>query len=413
VEWNKKTLRNIFIGVILCIIVYWLLHETSQVMAVLGRIFNMLSPFLVGAAIAFILNVPMRAIESGLAKIKKLKSKGLRRALALFLTVLAVLLVLVGVIYLLFPQLTSTIESLGQKLPGFIERAQNAFVGFLESNPQIKNLLGNYADVSSWNWDSIIQGAVSLITGSVGSVIDKVVAAAVGLGTGVFNGILSIFFAFYCLVRKEILARQGRRLLYSVLPEHISDEVIRVLRMANVTFSRFISGQCLEAVILGAMFAVAMTIFGMPFVPLVSVVIAVTALVPIVGAFTGCFIGAFFILVEDPVMAFWFVVMFLIIQQIEGNLIYPRVVGSSIGLPGMWVLVAVGVGGDLMGVSGMLLLIPVASVCYALLREFTAKRLEKRGIPKEKLQDHPVTPLRERLKKKKKKDNPDQQENNE
>jgi len=132
-----------------------------------------------------------------------------------------------------------------------------------------------------------------------------------------------------------------------------------------------------------------MLIFNMPYVPLISVIIAVTALVPIVGAFVGCIVGAFFILMVDPQLAFWFVIMFLILQQLENNLIYPRVVGSSIGLPGMWVLLAVAIGGDLMGVGGMLLMIPLAAVVYTLLREFTEKQLEKRGVPQEKLVDQP------------------------
>ena len=155
--------------------------------------------------------------------------------------------------------------------------------------------------------------------------------------------------------------------------------------MTNSTFSNFISGQCLEALILGTMFAITMPIFKMPYAPLVSVVIAVTALVPIVGAFVGCAVGAFLILVQDPTLAFWFVVLFLVLQQIEGNLIYPRVVGTSIGLPGMWVLVAVAFGGDLLGVGGMLLMIPLASVLYALTRELTGKRLASRTISADKL----------------------------
>jgi predicted PurR-regulated permease PerM len=172
--------------------------------------------------------------------------------------------------------------------------------------------------------------------------------------------------------------------------------------MTNITFSKFISGQCLEAVILGAMFAVTMPIFNMPYVALVSVIIAVTALVPIVGAFVGCIIGAFFILVVDPALAFWFIVLFLALQQIEGNLIYPRVVGSSVGLPSMWVLLAVAIGGDLMGVGGMLLMIPVASVLYALARELTNKRLHERQIPNDKLQDQPVVIDWQKVKRKKK-----------
>ena len=142
--------------------------------------------------------------------------------------------------------------------------------------------------------------------------------------------------------------------------------------------------------ILGGLFAVAMAVFRMPYIPLVSVVIAVTALIPVVGAFVGCVVGAFFILVNNPLQALTFIAMFLVIQQLENNLIYPRVVGTSIGLPGMWVLVAVTIGGELMGVAGMLVMIPLASVLYSLAREFTNRRLEERGIPREKLQDQPA-----------------------
>ena len=198
-----------------------------------------------------------------------------------------------------------------------------------------------------------------------------------------------ICFALYCLVRKDILARQGKRILYSVLPERISDEVVRIFRLTNNTFSSFISGQCLEACILGCLFAVTMAIFKMPYIPLVSVIIAVTALIPVVGAFAGCVLGAFFILVNDPIQALTFVAMFLVIQQLENNLIYPRVVGTSIGLPGMWVLLAVSVGGELMGVGGMLVMIPLTSVLYSLMREFTDKRLAQRNIPQEKLDNPP------------------------
>ena len=204
-----------------------------------------------------------------------------------------------------------------------------------------------------------------------------------------FDASIGLVFALYCLGRKEILARQGRRVLYALLPEGVSDEIVRIMRMTNSAFSNFISGQCLEAVILGCLFAVAMAICGMPYIPLVSVLIAVTALVPIVGAFVGCIVGAFFILVDSPMLALWFVVLFLVLQQIEGNLIYPRVVGTSIGLPGMWVLFAVTVGGDTMGVGGMLLMIPLASVVYALMREFTQFRLNSRNIAPEKLVEQP------------------------
>ena len=208
--------------------------------------------------------------------------------------------------------------------------------------------------------------------------------------TGVVNAVISIVFALYALGRKEILAGQGRRILYSILSERQADEIIRVFRLTNVTFSNFISGQCLEAVILGCLFAVVMAIMKLPYIPLVSVIIAITALIPVVGAFVGCIVGAFFILVNDPIQALTFIAMFLILQQLEGNIIYPKVVGTSIGLPGMWVLLAVTIGGELMGVAGMLVMIPLVSVLYTLGREFTNSRLEERGISPEKLEAQPI-----------------------
>ena len=397
---NKKTIRTVFLGVAGCIVLYWMLHETQRIAALFGGIVRILSPFIIGAAVAFVLNVPMRGIESGLKKIKK---AGLRRALSLLLTLLAVALVLYGVFYLLIPQIGDTIESIAVNLPGFFRRMQQSITSYLQDNPSLLEWASKYADFQNWDWNTLIQKAVSIFTGSLSNVFNKAFTAIVSLGAGIFNGILSFVFALYCLARKEVLARQGRRILYSFLPEHICDETIRILRMTCSTFSRFISGQCLEALILGVMFAITMPIFKMPYVPLISVIIAITALVPIVGAFAGCIIGGFFILVVNPLQAFWFVVLFLVLQQIEGNLIYPKVVGSSVGLPGMWVLVAVAVGGDLMGVAGMLLMIPFASVCYALAREITDRRLEKRQIAKEKLQDQPLDVSQERVQRRKKK----------
>ena len=397
-ELNGKNLRRIFFGVAGCIILYWLLHETERLFAFLRGITSLLSPFLIGAALAFALNVPMRGIESLLKKVEK---RGLRRGLALILTLLAVLLVLFGVFYLLIPQLLDTFESIIDQMPGFISRMRVSVFEYLDNNPKIMQWLTDYTDFESINWGELVQSGIDIVASSLGGIMSKTITFVVSLGTGIFNGILSVAFALYCLVRKEILARQVRRVLYSILPEKVTDEMIRIARMTNVT-SKFLSGQCLEAVILGVMFAVTMSIFRMPYVALVSVIISVTALVPIVGAFVGCIIGAFFILVVNPPMAFWFIVMFLILQQIEGNLIYPRVVGSSVGLPGMWVLLAVAIGGDLMGVGGMLLMIPLISVLYALAREFTTSRLAKRNISYDKLMEQPIVISWQKVKRQKK-----------
>lgn len=396
---EKKTLRNIFLVAAGCIVVYWLLHEEERVTSLWNTVSGILSPFVAGAALAFVLNVPMRAFERLLNSIKSL---GIRRTIAVILTFISFILVLALVFWLLIPQVSQTIQTLIPKLTAFFLRMEDTLRQFLADNPRLMEMFGSKIDLENMDWASLIEKAMTVMGNSLSVIADSAFSVVGSITGAVVDAVISFVFALYCLFRKEILARQGRRLVYSFLPEKISDGIIRVLRMTNSAFSNFISGQCLEACILGCLFAVAMTIFRMPYVPLISVLVAITAFVPLVGAFVGCGLGAFFILVDSPVQAVTFVIMFLIIQQVEGNTIYPRVVGTSIGLPGMWVLVAVTVGGDLMGVGGMLIMIPLASVAYALMREITNKRLLAKNIPAEKLQDQPPE-IRSRFREKREK----------
>ena len=383
---DKKLMHKLFLLVAGSLVFAWLLLDTARATLVFKTVWNLISPFVVGAAIAFVFNVPMRAIERQLDGIHK---TGLRRGLAIILTIAALVLVIMFVVELLVPQVILTVESLAEKIPAFAERTANNLMALMDENPEVKEWILDFFNLESIDWASLVKNTLTFVGDKASSVMGGAVNVIGNVTNGIVNTVIGIVFAIYCLGRKEILARQGRRILYSILPEKTTDEIIRILRLTNVTFSNFISGQCLEACILGCLFAVAMAIFKMPYIPLVSVTIAVTALIPVVGAFVGCIVGAFFILVNDPLQAVTFVVMFLVIQQLENNLIYPRVVGTSIGLPGMWVLVAVSVGGEIMGVGGMLVMIPLTSVLYTLAREFTDKRLEARGIPEEKLWEQP------------------------
>lgn len=383
---DKKKIGLIFAGVAGCIVLYWLLFQTDRFVMAYNTIVRVLMPFLVGAVLAFILNVPMRAIERMLDGIKK---QEFRRPVAVLLTLLTVILVLSLVIGLLIPQVLQTGKSFVDKLPGFFNNVQKDFFEFLNNNPQMLAWAQDNIDLKSLNIGSMVKEALDVVTSSVGTIITGTFSAIGTVTSGVVDAVIGIVFAVYCLFRKEILARQGRRLLYAFLPEKWCDTIVRILRLANSTFSNFLSGQCLEVCILGCMFAVSMAIFQMPYIPLVSVLVAVTAFIPIVGAFAGCILGALFILVDNPVQAVWFVAMFLVLQQIENNLIYPRVVGTSIGLPGMWVLLAVTIGGEMMGVAGMFLMIPMVAVLYVVLREVTNTRLERRAIDASKLQDQP------------------------
>ena len=386
VKIDKSVLKKLFVLAAGCILFAWLVLDTARATAMFSTVWNLISPFVVGAGIAFVFNVPMRAIERQLADIRR---AGFGRLLSIVLTILCLVLIIMSVFELLIPQIQLTVASLSQTIPVFIEGLAAKLMVMMQDHPELRAWIQEALKLESLDWNTILTETLGFLSNQMSTVMGGAVSVIGSVTGAIINMVVSIAFAIYCLSRKEILSRQGRRLLYSFLSENHADQVIRVLRLTNSTFSNFISGQCLEACILGCLFAVAMAIFKMPYISLVSVVIGVTALIPVVGAFVGCILGAFFILVNSPLQALTFVIMFLVIQQLENNLIYPRVVGTSIGLPGMWVLVAVSVGGDLMGVGGMLLMIPVTSVIYALLREFTDKRLAERGIPPEKLQNQP------------------------
>lgn len=383
---DKKTIRKVFWVAVGSIFFYWLLHETERFQTLWNFVVGIFSPFVIGAALAFILNVPMRAFERHL---KFIKNDGARRACGIVLTFVAIVLIIYGVIRLLVPQISDTIATLIPKLTDYFAMLEGRILDFLKANPELLAWVSANTNLQSLDWPGLIQQAATMLKNSLTVIAGGAFSAVGSFAGGIVDAVIGLVFSLYCLARKEVLARQGRRLLYAFVPEHASDEIIRILRLTNSTFSNFISGQCLEACILGGMFAISMGIFKLPYITLVSVLIAVTALVPIVGAFVGCAVSAFLILVNDPFQALIFVAMFLVLQQIEGNLIYPKVVGTSIGLPGMWVLLAVTVGGEIMGVMGMLVMIPLVSVLYTLLREITNKRVEERQINPDKLRDHP------------------------
>lgn len=385
-EVNKKFYRSIFWVAVGCILVYWLIGERQRFELLVEIIKGITSPFILGAILAFILNVPMRAIERLFIKIPKPK---VRRVLSLLITFIIVLLIIAAVFLLLIPQLISTLQMLIPQLTQFAVEIGEKINHFLENNPEMMEWVRGNTSFEELDWSGLVQQAVSILGNSLAKILSGAFLAIGKVSSAAMDLVISIVFTVYCLFQKETLARQGRKLLYAYLPEKKADYVVRIMRLSNSAFSSFFASQCLEVVILGVMCAIAMSIFGMPYVPLVSVITAITAFIPIVGAWAGCIVGAFFIFVADPVLAIWFVIMFIVLQQVENNLIYPKVVGTSIGLSGMWVLVAVGIGGHTMGIAGMFLMIPVVSVFYTLLQEHTNHRLHLREIDGEKLQIQP------------------------
>lgn len=385
-QWNKQNVKWLLLVVFAGVAFFCALQNLGIVLSACNALMGILAPFLLGGAIAFILNVPMRAIERHLSP-KNRKVDKIRRPLALVMTLLAV----GGVISLAFnvigPGVKDAVLSIAHQIPDAYDRFQALLLTWEQYLPQLEAFIIDL-DI---NWKAISQKLIDLAQSWGGDLLSTGSGLIGNVIGAVSTFIIGLIFSFYLLVQKEKLARQGRQVCYALLPGSRADRVLEVLRLSNRTFSSFLSGQCLEAVILGSLFVVAMTLFHLPYALLVGVLISLTALIPIVGAFIGCAVGALLIAITDPWKALIFIILFLVLQQIEGNLIYPHVVGSSVGLPSIWVLVAVTLGGSVMGIVGMLLFIPLCSVLYALFRGYVKKRLVLKSIPDSKWQDPPST----------------------
>ena len=383
-EWNKQTIKGLLAVVCGGVAFYWVLQNLWALGGAVGWLLGILAPFLLGGAIAFILNVPMRAIERNLMPRAKSAAR-FRRPLALVLALVGVLGVLALASWVIGPGIAEAVMSIVNQIPQAAKRLQEQLLELEEYLPQLEAIIAEL----EIDWGEISRKAIAVAQAWGSGLLSSGSGLIGGVVSGVSTFVIGLIFSFYILLQKEKLSRQARQVFYAILPERRADRLLDVLRLAERTFSSFLSGQCLEACILGTLFVVAMTLFQIPYALLVGVLIALTALIPIVGAFIGCAVGALLIAIDNPWKALWFIVLFLVLQQVEGNLIYPHVVGSSVGLPSIWVLFAVTLGGSLMGILGMLVFIPVCSVLYALFRGYVKDRLAQKAVPAQKWQDAP------------------------
>lgn len=381
-EWNKNNTKKIrgiilFAGVVvLALIKFDVLWQTA------GFVWEILTPFLVGGMMAFVANLPMTFFETKVfkrigQKKKKDASEGyvssLRRGFSILLSYLVVLLILTLVSAAVIPQLVATVSVIVEKTPIFFQNVMNELQVLLQNNPQLLEYVNGF-DPGSLDWKALVNSAVDFLGSGMGNMLSSTFSVASSIVSGTVNGLISLVFSIYILAQKEKLGEQFKRVLKAYTNSKVHDRILHICSLLYRNFRNFIVGQCTEAVILGLLFIVSMKLFRFDYAVMIGVLIAFTALIPIVGAFVGCFVGAFVLLVDDPVKAIWFVVLFLVLQQIEGNLIYPHVVGGSVGLPSIWVLAAVTIGGSLMGVFGMLVFIPLLSTVYMLLRENVKER---------------------------------------
>lgn len=374
---NLKKIRGLIVFTVILLIALW---NYSLILDVLGQGVGIVYPFLLGGAIAFVINVPMSFFEEKLFQNQMMKNKKvaqrLARPVSLIITLIVVVSVIGLVVFGVLPKLGDTFISIGKGIQSFMPKAQSWAEEIFHNNKEIKEWL----DSLTLDWDKIINEVVKFFTSGASSVLGSTFVVARRIASGITTFVIAFVFACYILLQKEKLNIQIRKVMYAYMKEDLVKKVLDVCSLSYRTFSNFLTGQCLEAVILGTMFVICMGILQMPYAMLIGVLVAFTALIPIFGAFIGCVVGAFLILTVAPMKALVFVIMFLILQQIEGNLIYPRVVGSSVGLPSIWVLAAVSIGASLMGIVGMLVFIPIVSVLYALLRRDVYEHLEKKGI---------------------------------
>ena len=369
---NIKKIRGLILFTIFVLVVLW---NYELVFDAIGFLWGVILPFVIGGAIAFIVKIPMNFFEEkifGKAKEKEKKwALKMARPLSLILTLLVVFGIIGIVGLVVVPELGRTIMNLGKTVQDFIPVAKEWALKFFDDNEKVVKMISNF----EIKWDSVLKNGLDFLKSGATSVLGSTYEAAKSIINGVTTFFIAFIFACYILVQKEKLSEQVKKLMAAFLPEDWNGILLALGTAVNKSFTNFFTGQCLEAVIIGLMFLVTLAIFKMPYALLVSVLIMFTALIPLFGAFIGCFVGALLIFMVSPVKALIFVVIFLVLQQIEGNFIYPHVVGNSVGLPSIWVLVAVTIGANLMGIVGMLIFIPLVSVVYTLLRGIVNRRL--------------------------------------
>ena len=369
-----KTRKDILFIISYIAIIIFALVNFDKIIKVFGYVINVLSPFIIGALLAFVLNVLIKFIETKIfGKIKNGKVwKKIKRPLSITISLILVGLVIYFVMNLLIPQLRNSVSLFTETLPGYKEDV----IGILEKfdvGQTTIDKVGEYLD----NFTKVITDYIKDNSKDVLSITTEVAASIISI---VSKGIISLVFAIYIIAQKETLKRQVNKLMKAYLKPSVSNKITDMATMSNKTFSNFVTGQCLEAIIFGVLCFFGMLVLRLPYASTISVVIGFTALIPVFGSIIGTALGAFLILMISPVKAIIFVVFIIVLQQLEGNLIYPKVVGKSIGLPGMWVLFSVTIGASVAGIWGMFVATPLFSVLYSIFSKIVNDRINKNKV---------------------------------
>lgn len=395
-KWDKRDIINVCKVVAFGIILYWALQN----LGVLGNAFKticaILSPFIAGVAIAFVVNIPMTILENKKLKIVKGKGKNaktkiviednnyeingkvskVKRFFSIIISLIILIVIIVGIIFLVIPELLNVVTNIINYIPQLLTNLRELIMHIIEDHPQVSDILYNF----QWNIESFSKEMIKELT-TVGT---GIVTSSFGVITSairfVFDLVIAIIFAVYLLMGKEKIVLHAKRMTYAFFKKDLADRICKITRLSKSAFYNFVTGQFVECIILGSLCAIGMVILRMPYAVTVGAIVAVTAFIPIVGAMIGGVVGVILLLPISLTKAVVFVIFFTILQQTENNLIYPKVVGNSVGVPGMLVLIAVAIGGALGGAIGMVVCLPITSVIYTLVRESTNRRLEEKGL---------------------------------
>ena len=379
-ELSKDTVKKIMFLIVFTILTAVLLFNLDAVFSCIRFLIGILAPFIIGIIVAFMINLPMNFYERNLFP-KRMKDKykvmrKMARPISLVLSLVSIIGVIFLVIFVVVPELYQSVLSLGDTIQDFLPVAEAWILDMFPENESIVELIQSV----NFDWEKILNSVLGFLKNGAGDMITGTFSFAKGLISGIAHFFIGFVFAIYLLLQKEKLRVQIEKVMHAFLKEKVIENINMVCSLTYKTFSSFFTGQCVEAVILVAMFFVVMTIIRLPYALLIAVLIAFTALIPIFGAFIGCAVGALLIFMVDPMKALIFIIVFLVLQQVEGNFVYPHVVGNSVGLPSIWVLAAVSIGASLMGVVGMLVFIPIVSVAYTILRGIVNRRLKEKNI---------------------------------
>lgn len=369
---KKQNVRLILSIIIFTVLLIYLINHTNVIIFFVKKLIATIFPFLLGCGIAFIINIPMRGIEKKFFSNKEGRLYKARRAISMIISYVLTICVVMLVIFVVVPEVADTFTKIKDKLPGFAEDTKKWILKYTEKYPDITNAITNI-DID-WN------GIGNIFKNNSSTIITTTVSIFSSIISGVINVFVGLVFSIYILAQKEKLGRQTKLVCYALFKESTADEFMVFGKIANTAFSKFFTCQFREGGILGSLFVITMSILKLPYPLTIGLLIAFTALIPVFGAFIGLFIGSFLILVESPQLVLWFIILFFVLQFIENYFIYPRLVGGDVGLSAIWVLLAVIVGGELMGVAGMFLFIPLVSVLYSYCRSIIYRKLKHRDI---------------------------------